>query len=98
MAEDRKLEGVVKSVLKDVLNSPLIGDVHVIRTVDHDGDDILRIYVEFKGTIEQLDVKRATTVVRHMRPRLSDELAEEAFPVISYVSSSDMKMFRDAVA
>lgn len=98
MAEDRKLEGVVKSVLKDVLDSTLIGDVHVIRTVDRDDDEILLIYVEFKGTIEQLDVKRTATVVRHMRPRLSDELAEEAFPVISYVSSSDMKMFRDAVA
>jgi len=98
LAQDRKLESVVRSVLKDVMGDLFIGDVHVTRTVGHDGDDILRIYVEFKGTIEQLDVKRATTVIRHMRPRLSDELAEEAFPVISYVSSSDMKMFRDAVA
>lgn len=98
MAEDRNLEGVVKSVLKDVMGASFIGDVRVLRTVGCDGDDILRIYVEFKGTIEQLDVKRATTVVRHLRPRLSDEVFEEAFPVISYVSSSDMKALRDAVA
>ena len=98
MAEDRKLAGVVKSVLKDVMGASFIGDVHVVRTVDHDDDDILRIYVEFKGTIEQFDAKRANTVIRHMRPRLSEELAEEAFPVISYVSGSDMKTVRDAVA
>ena len=98
MAEDRKLEGVVKSVLKDVMGASFIGDVHVTRTVDHDDDDILLIYVEFKGTIEQFNAKQASSVIRHMRPRLSEELAEEAFPVISYVSGSDMKMVRDAVA
>ena len=98
MAEDRKLEGVVKSVLKDILGATLIGDVYVVRAFDHYDREILRVYVEFKGTDEQFDVKRSTTVVRHMRPRLSDELAEEAFPVISYLSSSDMKAFRNAVA
>ena len=96
MAEKGNLESIIEAVLKDVFGAAQIEDVYVVHTVDADGDDILRIYVAFNGTEDQFDAKAASGVVRHMRPRLS-ELHEDAFPIISYLSSKDMEAVRNAV-
>ena len=97
MADKRKLERIVRTVLKKVFGAARIGDVHVVRTLGGDDEEILRIYVEFNDTEGQFDATLASGVVRHMRPRLLAELAEDAFPVISYISSADMKTVKNAV-
>lgn len=97
MVENRKLQRTIKAVLKDVFGASKIGDIHVVRSFDEDGDHILRVYVVFKGTEDQFDATRASGVVRHMRPRLA-AVGEQAFPIISYVSSDEMGGVMDAVA
>ncbi|MDE0203350.1 MAG: hypothetical protein OXK73_13045 [Rhodospirillaceae bacterium] len=97
MAEKGNLESIVEAVLKEVFGAARIEDVYVVHTVDADGDDILRIYVAFNGTEDQFNAKAASGVVRQMRPRLSEELQEDAFPIISYLSSADVKAVRNAV-
>ena len=97
MAENQELENTIREVLGDVFGAALIGDVHVVRTFNEDDEEILLVYVVFNGTEEQFDAALASGVVRRMRPRLLEALTEDAFPVISYLSSSDMKTVKNAV-
>lgn len=97
VAENQKLENTIRAVLEDVFGAALIGEVHVVRTYNEDDEEILLVYVAFNGTEEQFDATLASGVVRHMRPRLLEELTEDAFPVISYLSDSDMKMVKNAM-
>ncbi len=97
MVETREIETIVQRVLKSMFGEARIGDVRIVRTQDEDGDDILRVKVEFRGTEEEFDANVAVRVVRHIRSRLA-KVQVQAFPVISYVSSSEMNETRQAVA
>lgn len=97
MAEKQELENIIGAVLRDVFGAAQIGDVHVVRAINEDGEELLRVYVEFSGTEEQFDATLASGVVRRIRPRLWEALTEDAFPVISYLSSSDMKTVKNAM-
>lgn len=96
MAENQQLERIIRSVLEEIFGDDRIGDVYVASAYDEDGDEILRITVVFDGTEEQFDARKASSVVRHMRPRLAT-IGEQAFPIISYVSSDEVSAVRDAV-
>ncbi len=95
MVKNRELERLVQSILKEIFGDARIGDVFVASALDEDGDEILLIKVEFDGTEDQFDARKATSVVRHMRPRLA-EIGQQAFPVISYLSSDEMHEALDA--
>ena len=97
MADNQSVESIIGAILKEAFGDAQIEDVHVVKTFGADGDEILRIYVVFNGTEGQFNAKSASGVVRHMRPRLSEELQIDAFPVISYLSSTDMRSVKDAV-
>ncbi len=97
MADKRKVEGIVRAVLKDIFGVDRIGDIHVVRAPGADGDEILRIHVAVNGADDRFDPGLAVGVVRHMRRRLLEELADDAFPIISYISNSDMKTVKNAV-
>ena len=95
MAENQELKGIIRAVLEEIFGDAWIGDVHVASAYDEDGDEILRVKVVFDGTEEQFDARKASSVVRHMRPRLA-MIGEQAFPIISYVSSDEMSGVKDA--
>ena len=97
MTETAQLETIIQGVLKNMFGDTRIGDVRVDRAHDEGGDDILLVKVEFTGTEEEFDASVAVQVVRHIRRRLLSEGSVQAFPVISYLSSSDMKEARKAV-
>ena len=97
MADTRKMETIVKRVLRNMFGDARIGDVCVAHTQDEDGDDILLVKVEFNGAEDEFDASVAVRVVRHIRSHLAEEAHIQAFPVISYLSSSDMNEVRDAV-
>jgi hypothetical protein len=48
----------------------------------------LRIDVIFEGRPKDIDIKKLSGVVRHVRPRLTD-IGEEAFPLFSFISKGD---------
>ena len=95
MAENQELKGIIRAVLEEIFGDARIGDVYVASAYDEDGDEILRVKVVFDGTEEQFDARKASSVVRHMRPRLA-MIGEQAFPIISYVSSDEMSGVKDA--
>ena len=97
MVDERKVERIVRTVLEDVFGAGRIGDVHIVRALGWDGDEILRIYAVFNGADDQFDATLAYGVVRPMRSRLLEELADDAFPVMSYISNADMKTVKNAV-
>ena len=97
MAENQELKGIIRAVLEEIFGDARIGDVHVASAYDEDGDEILRVKVVFDGTEEQFDARKASSVVRHMRPRLAT-IGEQAFPIISYVSSDEMGGLKDAAS
>lgn len=96
MVKIREMETIVQRVLKNMFGDARIGDVRVFCTHDEDGDDILLVKVEFNGTEDEFDANVAVRVVRHIRSHLA-EAEVQAFPIISYLSSSEMNEVRDAV-
>ena len=96
MVENRTAKQVIQAVLEEIFGDARIGDVHVALDYDKDGDEVLRVKVVFDGTQEQFDARKATSVVRHMRPRLA-AVGQQAFPIISYVSKDEMGGVKDAV-
>ena len=95
MVENPTAKEIIQAVLKEIFGDALIGEVYVAPGYDKDGDEIQRVKVLFDDTEEQFDARKAVSVVRHMRPRLA-EIGEQAFPIISYVSSDEMDGVTDA--
>ena len=95
MVENQTAKEIIQAVLKEIFGDARIGDVYVAPDYDKDGDEILRVKVVFDGTEEQFDARKATSVVRHMRPRLA-AIGQQAFPIISYVSCDEMGGVGDA--
>lgn len=97
MTDKPEVERIVGEVLKTAFGADLIGDVHIVRTLGADDDEILRIYVAVNDAGNRFDASLGVSVVRYMRHRLLGELADDAFPVISYITSSDMKKVKNAM-
>ena len=96
MVDTRQMETIVQRVLRGMFGDSRIGDVCVIGAHDEDGDDILLVKVEFNGAEDEFDASVAVRAVRHIRRRLEEDDVQ-AFPVISYLSSSEMNEARNAV-
>lgn len=88
MASDVELHDVIMSVLKERFDDVVIESISVDPDFDKDGDPILVVKVIFDGTKKQLDARKTSTVIRHLRPKLA-EINETAFPIISYISKSE---------
>ena len=97
VADKRKVEGIVRAVLKDIFGADRIGDIHVVRALARTKEEFCASNVAVNGADDRFDPGLAVGVVRHMRRRLLGELADDAFPVISYISNSDMKTVKNAV-
>ena len=84
--------GDIKRVVKDTLSADFesvrILDVSVHSDLDTDGDEILRIEVLFDGKPKDIDARKVAGAVRQLRPRLSE--ISEAFPLLSFISRSDL--------
>jgi hypothetical protein len=91
MTAIRTLEDIVEDVLRERFDDVDIDDIQVRRDEDHDGDPILRITVVYNTKNKKgLDARKTSSIVRVMRPHL-DQVNENAFPVVSFVSRSDWK-------
>lgn len=78
------IDRVVRERFKDVA----IQRVSVVRDTDYQDDDVFRVTVVFdhKGP---LDAQRTAGLVRHLRHSLIDELKEDTFPIVAFISKSD---------
>jgi len=92
MHDDLPIDGVeriVTETLQADFDNIRILDVAVHRDVDSDGDDVLLIDVLFEGTRRDVDARKLSGAVRHVRPKLQ-EIGETAFPLFSFVSRGDV--------
>lgn len=78
---------IAESIAKDFENIKII-TVNVDRDVDFDGDEFLKIEVVFEGTRKDIDARKVSGAVRHVRPGLR-AIGEMAFPMLSFVANSD---------
>lgn len=83
-----KIEEMISHTLQRDFTNVEIVEVRVWRDIDADDDDVLRIDVVFKGKSRDLDARKVSGAVRHVRPGLQ-ALGEMAFPLISFVTQGD---------
>lgn len=94
---EKTVQDAIERVVRKQLSDAQIDSVTVRQDVDHDGDEILRVFVIFDARKGQLDPDKTVSMVRHVREELH-KLEESRFPIISYVSKSDAKRMKSAAA
>ena len=95
MEED--IQKVIENTIREQLSDTLIDSVRVQEDIDHDGDEILRVFVIFDDEKGRPDPNKTVSMVRHVREKLHG-VKEDRFPIISYVSTSDAKRINPAAA
>lgn len=83
--DPKEVAEVVAKTLSDNFEDIKIIDVNVVRDVDRDGDDVLKIEVVFDGVLKGRDVAGAA---RQLRPAL-EEIDADVYPLLSFVSKVD---------
>jgi hypothetical protein len=81
------IKRIVAQTLRRDFDHIRIIDVEVHEGVDSDGDEVLRINVIFEGTPRDLDAKKLSGAVRHLRPKL--DKIHPALPLLSFISKAD---------
>lgn len=84
----KAISKVVSETLSKDFDNLKITNVEVLRDVDFDGDPILKIEITFVGTRRDIDARKISGAVRHVRPKLS-AIGELAFPMLSFITQSD---------
>ncbi|HET7413546.1 MAG TPA: hypothetical protein VFJ18_12890 [Pararhizobium sp.] len=87
-ARIRQIAEIVSDTLRADFDKARILDVRVFSDEDSDGDDVLRIEVVFEGAQKDVDARKLSGAIRHVRPKLS-HIGEEAFPLFSFISKGD---------
>ncbi len=85
-----KIADTIKKLIAIELAPVEILDVKVQTAFDREGDEYLRVNVLYDGVPRDLDFKKTSGMIRLLRPKLLELMGETAFPVISYISSSDL--------
>jgi hypothetical protein len=81
---------VVLDTLKGDFASVDILDVKILERVEDEDGTLLRIAIVFEGTPKDLDARKMSGAVRHVRPKLA-EIGEDAFPLFSFVTRADAR-------
>lgn len=88
MRDTAEIVKVVKAALAKDFNKVRILEVRVSEVDSDEDEKLLRIDVIFEGRPKDIDIKKLSGVVRHVRPRLTD-IGEESFPLFSFISKGD---------
>lgn len=88
MRDLSKIKKAVRATLARNFERVRIIDIRIHEDVDSDGDEMLRIDVVFDGSPKDVDARKLSGLVRHLRPRLA-ELSESALPLLSFISAAD---------
>lgn len=88
---------VVAATLAEEFDHIKILDVQVHEDTDLDGEKVLLINVIFEGAPKDVDAKKLSGALRHLRPKLS-EIDESAIPLLSFISQADWRRHKRATA
>src|SRR6266540_348644 len=87
MRDYAKIAKIVRATLAKDFKLKVL-DVKVSQGEETD-DDTMHIDVIFEGTPEDVDARKLSGAVRHVRPKLN-AIGEKAFPVFSFISKGDI--------
>jgi hypothetical protein len=90
MRDLNKIRDIVRELVAGELAPVEVLDVSIEETIDRDGDEYLSVGVLYDGVPKDLNYKKTVSMHRLLRPRLLERAGETAFPVISYISRSDL--------
>jgi hypothetical protein len=88
VTKSETINEVVRKVLAEEFKKIEILEVRVSHDLDGDGDKILRLNIIFEGSPKDVDSRKLLSLVRYMIPKL-EEIDEDAFPLISFISAFD---------
>lgn len=86
----KDIKDIVKGVLEERFTDVIIESIDIEPDVDEDGDPILRIRIVFDANKKTLDPRRASGLLRHMRPRMADRGVLD-FPILSFIAKSELQ-------
>lgn len=87
MAEAAEIQRVAADVIASELGEDArIVSVTVTEDTDPDAGEILLLRIVYDSNKNKLNAKTVAGMIRHLRSRLSEEIAEERFPLLSFVS------------
>jgi len=85
----KRIERIVRDALTRDFDNVEILSIGILEDEDTDGEDVLRIDVIFQGASKDVDAKKLSGAVRHVRPKLR-AIGEKAFPLFSFISNKDL--------
>jgi hypothetical protein len=95
MRDFAKIAKIVRTMVTKDFKLKVL-DVRVFEAETTD-DTVLHIDVIFDGTPEDVDARKLSGAVRHVRPKLN-AIGGTAFPVFSFISKSDIGASKFAAA
>jgi hypothetical protein len=90
MRDLEKIRDIVREFVAGELAPVEVLDVQIEESVDRSGEEYLRVGVLYDGVSKDLDTRKTVSMIRLLRPILFEKAGETGFPVISYISSSDL--------
>jgi len=87
MIDRQKIRKVITETLSSAFSDVRVRDIKFDEEMESDGTEILAISVIFSG---KLDAKKMPDVVASMRDKLG-RIPKIAFPVLSFISQSDIE-------
>jgi hypothetical protein len=87
----------IESTVKDRFPGGEIVSIRIQEDRDHDNDPILRIDLIVGGRARVLDPKRTIGLTGDLRSRLAD-VGIASFPVLSFISKSEVRKLRNEAA
>ncbi len=95
--EDAIVDIVKSVVIQQFGDDAKILSVDISEDIDSDGDPILILKIVYETDSGQLNARKASGLLRHIRSRL-DEIQESRFPLLSFISKADDEKNRPAAA
>ena len=90
---EQQADEAIRRIVRDVAAKQFPGhevvSVQVAYETDEDGDPILVLTLVMAPEARVLEPRKASGFARHMRSRLA-EIGEHRFPLLSFVSASDL--------
>lgn len=90
MVEETKIERLIRDTITARLSGVKVVSVEVSDDVDYSGDKVLTVRVIYDAS-KKLDGAKLAGVLRSLRPRLSEELSEDRFPIMSFVAATEAR-------
>lgn len=81
----------IETAVRNWLSDAVVSAVQIAHGVDSDGEDIIHITIELKPNAKP-DRRKMVSLIRHLREQVTDQ----AFPLIEFMSPADAKRRRAA--